>query len=55
MKLPDGWRQVLISDAFHIQLGKMLSPNAKIGEQCPYVTPCASFIGKKRKRACLGY
>ena len=38
MKLPDGWRKVLISDAFHIQLGKMLSPNAKIGEQCPYVT-----------------
>ena len=22
---------------------------------CTYSTPCASFIGKKRKRACLGY
>ena len=26
-----------------------------IQDNFPKTTPCASFIGKKRKRACLGY
>ena len=31
------------------------SEEKKDGSLLSKITPCASFIGKKRKRACLGY
>ena len=36
-------------------LTSLRAQEQKRGADIPDLTPCASFIGKKRKRACLGY
>ena len=41
------------NDAFSYEF--YFEENNTIALQNYYMTPCASFIGKKRKRACLGY